>query len=352
VITPNILPEGVETAVDTLTVSATDGSGVSSWYRVVINTHLVKATAINVTAEGSNIALKMGGASFDLSKEVSLSPADAWIKTVTYTSNDEDIVAVSENGIASAVGVGKTTITIKTTDGSNLSRDVNVEVMDIVERWDDLNVATWTVTTDQGNGSSNINDGTTGLPEHVLTAASTNTFLALFKPGGSNAGQTAPTLDFKPSFTVDTKTASKFNYFRWHHRGNNHNKQLQAFAVYLHGSNDGTTFTQIMPDEPEAPDYPSLFWIPTPGAAGTEHNRGYVGNNAIAGEYYYIETPEVTYRYVKVEIVVWANNYQTAPTATNYPVYYQHPDYPGNGNNAFGNAIQIGQFGLGHQYWD
>ena len=113
---------------DTLTVSATDGSGVSVSYRVLITDHRVKATAINVTAAGSNITLKAGGATFDLAACVTLTPADTWDKTVTYKSNNEAIVTVSANGIITPVSVGSTTITIRTADGSNIARDVNVTV--------------------------------------------------------------------------------------------------------------------------------------------------------------------------------------------------------------------------------
>ena len=330
-----ITPKAVGT--DTLTVSATDGSGITVSYRVVITDHKIKATGINVTADGSNIALKMGGAAFNLGACVTLSPVDTWDKTVTYKSNDETIVSVTGDGIVTPVGVGSTTITITTADGSNISRNVNVVVQDVVQRWEDLKRDNWTVITEQGNGFAHLVDGSTGFPEHMFTSDN-NQFLALFKPGGNNAGQPAPPAGFKPYFVVDIKTAQPYNYFRWHHRGNNHNLRLKAHAVHLYGSTNGETFTQIMPEEPEAPLHPALFWIPTEG--------GYVGNPARPGEYYYIDMPESNYRYLKVEIVCWSNNYGLGDGM------YQHPDWPGNGDHAYGNAIQIAQFGLGRMFWE
>ena len=339
---------GKSPGVDTLTVSATDGSGISTWYRVVITDHKVKATAINVTAAGSNISLKVGGAAFDLGAQVTLSPADTWDKTVTYKSNNEAVATVSESGIVTPAGIGATTITVTTADGSNISRNVNVTVLDIVQRWNDIDRTGWTVTSVQGNGSTHLVDGTTGLAEHMFND-NNNQFLSMFKPGGSNAGQSAPPIDFKPYFIVDIKTSQTFNYFKWHHRGNNVNNQLKVFAVHLYGSNDGVTFTQIVPEEPEAPEHPNLFWIPAGGP------NGYVGNEQAAhGGLQTIEMPEVNYRHIKVEIMVWSNIYRTTPNSR-YPEgyqYYQHPKWPGNGNDAWGNAVQIAQFGLGHMFWD
>jgi hypothetical protein len=205
----------------------------------------------------------------------------------------------------------------------------------------DLDRTAWTVTTDQGNGFPNAPDGTTGLPMHMLND-NTAQFLSLFKPGGTIAGQTAPPIDFSPSFTVDLQESNPFNYFRWQHRQGNNGQQLRAFAVNLYGSNDGDTFTQIMPATPAAPLFPSLFWIPV--------TNGYTGADAVDSQYYYIDVPESTYRYVQVQIMVWSNKYRVDPPTGAYPTIYQHPSFPGNAANGWGNAVQIGQFGLGWFY--
>lgn len=110
------------------TISATDGSGVRTSYPVEIADHMVKATGISVTAAGSNILLKTGGASFSLAACVSLTPEDTWNKAVTYKSSDKNIAAVTAEGIVSPVAAGKAVITVTTADGSNISRDCNVTV--------------------------------------------------------------------------------------------------------------------------------------------------------------------------------------------------------------------------------
>jgi len=49
---------------------------------------------------------------------------------------------------------------------------------------------------------------------------------------------------------------------------------------------------------------------------------------------------ESTYRYVKIELAMWSNIYNS-----------QHPDWTGAGS-ASGMTINIGEFGLGLSYWE
>jgi len=309
---------------DTLTVSATDGSGVEVSYRVLISDHMVKATAINVTAAGSNFELKIGGTPFNLASCVTLSPTDTWNKTVTYKSNNETIVTVSADGLVSPVAAGSTTITIKTADGSNISRDCNVTVKDKVQRWDDLSRTAWTVTTLTGTGYEYVPDGTTGLPAHILDNSGT-TFLSLVKPGKSYNPVPAQPADFLPSFTVDMKSKQKFNYIMWRHREANANHYLRVFGVNVYGSNDGSAFTKI--------NTGGIVWIP--------NINGYVtGNTNDNNIYRNIDIPESEYRYVKIELAIWSDVYDS-----------QHPDYPGKGA-ASGSTMQVAEFGLGNTYWE
>jgi len=330
---------------DTLIVSATDGSGVTVSYPVRITDHQVKATGINVTAAGSNITLKIGGSSFDLGACVTLSPADTWNQTVAYKSNNEAVITVSETGIVSPVEIGNTTITITTTDGSNISRDCNVTVQDIVQQWDEIDRANWTVTTQTGTGYDYVRDGwsatlgafTTGQPEHLFDN-NAGTYLSLCKPGKSfspgNGADPVPAQpsDFLPSFTIDMKSQQTFNYIKWIHRngnnpagGSNNYNYLRVYGVNIYGSNDGSAFTPINTE--------GIVWIPNLG--------GYAGQMGIADPTVYtIEIPASAYRYVKVELAMWSDIYNS-----------QNPDFPGAGATA-GSSMQIGEFGLGNMYWE
>ena len=57
-------------------------------------------------------------------------PAEA-NPAVTYTSNDETVATVNENGVVTGVAAGSTTITIAATDGSGVTTTINVTVSNI-----------------------------------------------------------------------------------------------------------------------------------------------------------------------------------------------------------------------------
>jgi len=332
-----------------VTVSATDGSGVKVTYKVNIIDHFVKATAINVTAAGSNISLKVGGSTFDLGAQVTLSPADTWDKTVTYKSNNEAYVTVSSSGIVTPVGVGSTTITITTADGSNISRDVNVTVLDYVQMFNDFPRAGWTVTVQTATGYEYAADAITGaagtwawtqgMPSLLLDGSMTSYFM-IVKPGKAYPYSRAefPLADiptqasnFMPSFTVDMKTPQKFNYLIWVHRQFNNRSQWYGCRVY--GSNDNTNWTQIRSNENEVAGS-DIFWIP--------QIRGYVDDmgSPFDNRTLKLSLNESTYRYVKIELAMWSDIYNS-----------QHPAWPGAGSTS-GLTINIGEFGLGYSWWE
>lgn len=334
---------------DTLIVGATDGSGVSTRFIVNIVDHMVKATAINIAAAAQNKQLKIGGAPFDLAANVTLAPADTWNKALSYASNDEAIVTVDAVGIVTPVSVGSTTVTIRTTDGSNLSVNWNVSVLDVTRTPVDIDRTSWTVTTQTHNGYGYAWDGNTkespvtGLPEHMFDGQS-GSYLSLVKPGGNAAGQQPPADSEAPSFIVDMKTAQEFEYIKWAHRSgaytnpdngkavstNNYN-YLRVYGIYLYGSNDGTNFTAITPAEPAGNDA-NIVWIP--------QKVSYVGGvTSVEDKPYIIPITPSTYRYVKVILTVQSRTYDVDK--------YQHPDYPGKGEPSSGNTMQIAEFGLG-----
>lgn len=114
---------GTVTALTTGTVeisfTANDGSKVKG----VCTVNVIRATK-KVTLTEKNVTLLLG-ASEDLSKkhlELIIDPEDATYQDATWTSSDESIAVVDENGIVTAVAPGKATITATTTDPRNSSR--------------------------------------------------------------------------------------------------------------------------------------------------------------------------------------------------------------------------------------
>lgn len=64
----------------------------------------------------------------DLSKKITVVPSDASNK-LSYKSEDVAIATVNEEGIVTGVAQGNTTITVATTDGTNISKEIPVEVV-------------------------------------------------------------------------------------------------------------------------------------------------------------------------------------------------------------------------------
>ena len=59
---------------------------------------------------------------------VTIAPVDAANQTLIWSSSNENVVKVDENGTIQGLKVGTASITVSTTDGSNLSRDIFVQV--------------------------------------------------------------------------------------------------------------------------------------------------------------------------------------------------------------------------------
>jgi hypothetical protein len=350
--------------IDTLTVSATDGSGITVRYQVVITDHMVPASAISVTAEGANMFLRVGRAPFDLGATVSLLPTDTYDKRISFTSNDESIVTVTPEGMVTAVALGTTTITIRTLDGSNLSRDVNVTVQEEIQVWNDFPRGDWTVTTtvaalyaplpfgfvpDGFAGPAGEQTHTNGFPGAILSDDPA-TFLSFMKLGRgawnlANVNR-APQYQFAipnqtimPAFIVDMGEEQTFNYIIWRHR--QWNWTAIWFGARIFGSNDGDNWTQIRSDVHEAGDS-DILWIPNPNP--NMFTGGQFSITAANNETYRLIVDESTYRFVKVEMASFSDIY-------GQPGQYFHPDFPGIANNANG-TVNVSIFGLGYMYWD
>lgn len=88
-----------------------------------INVKPIVVNKINVPEE---IIVKQGNTK-DLTEEISITPSIANC-ILNYHIEDENIATISEEGIITAIEGGNTTITVSTTDGSNLSETINLTV--------------------------------------------------------------------------------------------------------------------------------------------------------------------------------------------------------------------------------
>ncbi|ERK30185.1 Ig-like domain-containing protein [Clostridium intestinale] len=105
----------------------------------VNGTHILTWDAIDIDSDGylinsvSEILLNKTSLSLNVGETDNLvstvKPDDASIKNIIWSSNDEGIATVDENGKVTAKKAGNVTITAKTTDGSNLTATCAVTVV-------------------------------------------------------------------------------------------------------------------------------------------------------------------------------------------------------------------------------
>ena len=103
--------------------SAVDGSGVSATCHVTV----VPTVARSISLDKSELLMNKD----DVEQlRVTVLPESTTDKSVTWTSSDEDVVDVYDNGSVVAMGEGTADVTATTNDGSNLSATCKVTVID------------------------------------------------------------------------------------------------------------------------------------------------------------------------------------------------------------------------------
>lgn len=105
----------------TIMVKSTDGSNVTATCDIKV-LKLVNSIALDRTSatlsEGENVQLN-----------AIVSPEVADNKTLAWTSSNEAVATVNQNGLVTAVSQGSAIITVKSTDGSNISASCNITVV-------------------------------------------------------------------------------------------------------------------------------------------------------------------------------------------------------------------------------
>lgn len=116
---------GMAQGTAVVTITANDGSGVS------VSTPEIQVvqpvSTIRITAATNTINLAKAGETLGLSYTVM--PSDATNKSLVWTSDDETIATVAQNGVVTPVGVGKTMIRATAEDGYGAYGEFEVEVI-------------------------------------------------------------------------------------------------------------------------------------------------------------------------------------------------------------------------------
>ena len=156
-----------------ITATATDGSGISA--STTIHVTPLKVSQIEMPKEMHLLR--------SLSKqiEVNIAPELADNKTLKWTSDNEEVATVTQEGVVKGVNVGSANITATTTDGTELSATCKVTVKPVV-----IDLSTKTI--NLRKGESYAEQIVTVLPENyehkeVLWASADNSIASINSDG-------------------------------------------------------------------------------------------------------------------------------------------------------------------------
>ena len=156
-----------------ITATATDGSGISA--STTIRVTPLKVSQIEMPKEISLL--------HTLSKqiEVNIAPELADNKTLKWTSDNEDVATVTQEGVVKGLKVGKANITVMATDGSGVSATCKVTVKPVV-----IDLSTKTI--NLRKGESYAEQIVNVLPENydhneVVWASADNTIASINSEG-------------------------------------------------------------------------------------------------------------------------------------------------------------------------
>lgn len=121
----NGLCTAVSSGIAAVTATATDGSGVSATCHITVVPYEEPEVLVTRLFLEESLTIAQGETR---QLAVTIRPENATNKALTWSSLRPSVVSVDENGNILGVSVGKSIITAKTTDGSNLSDDCVVTV--------------------------------------------------------------------------------------------------------------------------------------------------------------------------------------------------------------------------------
>jgi len=93
-----------------------DGTGGNTGTTQLITNLELSTTSVSV----------INGGTYQI--EATITPTSATNKTLKYTSNNTSVATVSSTGLITGIAGGETTVTVTTTDGSNISKEIDVIV--------------------------------------------------------------------------------------------------------------------------------------------------------------------------------------------------------------------------------
>ena len=160
---------GIKKGTATITVTTNNGKKATCTVTVVDNTIPVESITLNP----SEVEIGVGG-----SKQViaTIEPSNATNRELIWTSNNINVATVDANGIVTGVGVGETTITVKTKDGTVV--DTIVVTVDNDDNTDTFKVYDKEKTPVNWNGATDLKIFTKSIYniDGVIAPESANTY--------------------------------------------------------------------------------------------------------------------------------------------------------------------------------
>ncbi|MFT4221803.1 Ig-like domain-containing protein [Dysgonomonas sp.] len=233
---------GVGVGEGVLNVSTEQYPELRAMAVVRVTDEYFKVTSIEIDSKYKDYTMALGEI-LDLSPYITVKPDNASNPSLTFSTSDEEIVTVSEDGVIEAKKLGTATIKIVPTDGSPVSVECKISVKEVV--YTHLDRANWVITPSH---KLPADAAISNAPESLIDDKTT-TCLSMVKPGKSYDGIKVEA-DEEVFFVVDMKAESTFDYLRLDHRSNNSYAYLRPYALSIFGSNDGSTYTPILENAP------------------------------------------------------------------------------------------------------
>ena len=137
----------------TITATTTDGSNLSATCSLtVVSQGTVLATSISLGK--TNAEMNTGGT---LQLIATVLPSNATDKTVTWSTSNSSVATVTSNGLVTAKALGNATITVRTTDGTNLSATCYIIVSNAIITFADADVKALCVQNWDTNSDGELN---------------------------------------------------------------------------------------------------------------------------------------------------------------------------------------------------
>lgn len=176
----------------------------------------------------------------ELFPHITVEPDDASVKTLKYSSSDQNVAFVNGDGQIVAIGLGIATIRVEAIDGSGKYDQCVVRVGEYRQGF--LDRSGWTITSSPT--ASFTPDGTEdvygGPIENLIDDNSQDTRAGLLKATAEGGPR-----DGILYFTIDMGSEQNFNYFYWEGGWTNGsgsvNNNVKANRATFYGSNGGIT---------------------------------------------------------------------------------------------------------------